>query len=447
MPPDSTHTTSTQVQTQENVDHNDPISEKAASVILEGDEPPDGGYGWVIVACTFMLSSVTWGINTTFGVFFSFYTQNDFFPGAKDIDFAFVGGLSVAFAMVAAPTANYLAKRFHFKVPLVLGLIVFVLSQILAGLSTRIWQLFLTQGVLFGFGLGLVFIPALPLNNQWFSTKRGVAGGFLASGAGAGALVFSFTTQTIIERLGLRWAFFINAIISFVVLVPVVILLKTRVHLIGGKSEAIQYQMLWHPGFIYIWIWGFLSLLGYVLSLFTIATYSTSGLGLSQAHGASLQAILAAGQMVGRPLSGLAMDRFGRINMTVMLTFVSGLSCLVIWMFATSYGVLAFFAIVQGMVSGVFWVACGPLTAEIVGLRDLGSALSVLWLTAVIPTTFAEPIAVWLVIYSRTHLHRTGASAFHISIGFVGGVFVAAAIVLLGAKRWKQGSWTLLMIT
>ncbi|KAF8581917.1 MFS general substrate transporter [Ramaria rubella] len=408
------------VQREENI--GDLTSEKEVHVTLDGGEPPDGGYGWVIVACTFMpIGEHAGSINTTFGVFLSFYTQN-FFPGAKDIDFAFVGGLSVAFAMLTAPTANYLSKRFHFKVPLVLGLIVFVLSQILAGLSTRIWQLFLTQGVLFGFGLGLV-------------SRQQIIQIQLA-GAGAGALVLSFTTETVIERLGLRWAFFINAMISFAVLVPVVILLKTRVHLIDGKFEPMQYQMLWHPGFIYIWIWGFLSLLGYVLSLFTLATYSTSGLRMSQARGASLQAILTAGQMVGRPLSGLAMDRFGRINMAVLLTFVSGLSCLVIWMFATSYGVLAFFAIVQGMVGGFIWGASGPLTTEIVGLRDLGSALSVLWLTAV-----------WLVIYSRTHLHRTGASAFHISIGFAGGVFVAAAIVLLGAKRWKQGSWMLLMKT
>ena len=58
--------------------------------------------------------------------------------------------------MACAPFVNYLSKRFNFKVPLVIGVIVLVLAQIFAGLSHRIWELFLTQGVMFGIGLGFV---------------------------------------------------------------------------------------------------------------------------------------------------------------------------------------------------------------------------------------------------------------------------------------------------
>ena len=39
---------------------------------------------------------------------------------------------------------------------MVLGLILYVGSQILAAFSKHIWQLILTQGVLFGIGSGLV---------------------------------------------------------------------------------------------------------------------------------------------------------------------------------------------------------------------------------------------------------------------------------------------------
>lgn len=94
---------------------------------------------------------------------------------------------------------------------------------------------------------------------------------------------------------------------------------------------------------------------GYILAIYTVATYSTSGLGFSQAQGSSLQAILATGQMVGRPLVGLLMDRFGRINMAAIITFMAGLSCLVIWIFSRTYGLLAFFAIVQGVIFGVLY--------------------------------------------------------------------------------------------
>ncbi|KAF8461805.1 major facilitator superfamily domain-containing protein [Gautieria morchelliformis] len=416
-------------------------------------EPPDGGYGWVIVACSFMLN------NTTFGIFLSFYRKNacmsppffdslTIFPGATDTDFAFIGGLSVSTAMICAPFVNYLSKRFNFKVPLVIGLLFLVTSQVFAGLSTRIWELFLTQGIMFGMGLGFLWIPALPLTNQWFSKKRALAGvSYFAIGSGAGALTLSLTTQVIIQRLGLKWAFFINALISLAILVPVIFLLKSRVRIIQAKFEPIQYQMLLHPGFLYVWLWGFFINLGYILALYTLATYSTSGLGFTQAQGSSLQAILAAGQMVGRPIAGTVMDRFGRINVAAIVTFISGLSCLVIWMFSRTYGLLAFFAVVQGMFGGIFWGASGPVTTEIVGLTDLGSALSILWLTVAIPCTFAEPIAVWLLHYSQNHLHRSGADAFLSSIGFAGASFIVASLVLLGAKRWKQKNWKVFVKT
>ena len=55
-----------------------------------------------------------------------------------------------------APLANFLTLRYNFKVSMVLGLILYVGSQILAAFSKHIWQLILTQGVLFGIGSGLV---------------------------------------------------------------------------------------------------------------------------------------------------------------------------------------------------------------------------------------------------------------------------------------------------
>jgi hypothetical protein len=30
------------------------------------DVPPDGGYGWVIVACTFIINAHTWGVNSVY---------------------------------------------------------------------------------------------------------------------------------------------------------------------------------------------------------------------------------------------------------------------------------------------------------------------------------------------------------------------------------------------
>lgn len=134
--------------------------------------------------CRQTASSELHRINSSFGVFLSFYSRTEcgsyqflawtsgllralpVFPGATDVDFAFIGGLSFGCAMAVAPLANYLSKRYsNFKVPLWVGLIVYIVGQVLAGLSTKIWELFLTQGLLFGIGMGLVSAKRLLANN------------------------------------------------------------------------------------------------------------------------------------------------------------------------------------------------------------------------------------------------------------------------------------------
>lgn len=192
----------------------------------------------------------------------------------------------------------------------------------------------------------------------------------------------------------------------------------------------------------------------------SIPTYATRGLGLSQKDGSTLQSIMAAGQLVGRPLCGVFLDRIGRINGAALVTLGAGLSCLFVWMFSYSFGVLALFAILTGALSGIFWMSSAtlrvsefpslrllqiltplPTVTEIVGIRSLNSALSMLWITIVLPATGAEAIALSLVKYSENSLHRSGPPAYKISIGFAGAMWVLSATSLTLAKAYKQKQW------
>lgn len=150
------------------------------------------------------------------------------------------------------------------------------------------------------------------------------------------------------------------------------------------------------------------------------------------------------GQIVGRPASGWILDKVGRFNGAIATTLVAAISCLAVWLVADSFAVLAVAAILQGASSGVFWSTCQALLTDLVGIRDMASALSMLWLSIVAPATVSAPIAIWLTNYSKYHLHRTGTSAFQYSIVFAGLCFAAAAASLYGTKRYLQGDWRLL---
>jgi MFS family permease len=132
---------------------------------------------------------------------------------------------------------------------------------------------------------------------------------------------------------------------------------------------------------------------------------------------------------IGRPFVGYFSDAAGRINLAGFCTFLAGLFCFVIWIFAKSYGVLIFFAIIVGTVSGTFWATIGPVGAEVVGLRILPSALSIIWLVLVLPTTFAEPIGLELRTIS-------GDIYLHAQI-FAGSMYIGAAVCMWFLRAWK----------
>lgn len=180
--------------------------------------------------------------------------------------------------------------------------------------------------------------------------------------------------------------------------------------------------------------------MSFYVALYSIAIFATDGLGLSQAYGAIVQSLLAAGLMVGRPLAGLILDKFGRINIAIVLSILNGVACCAIWLPARSFATLAVFAFIQGGVGGAVWSAATPVAASIVGVKHLGSAMAMFWLSLVVPVFIGNPLAVLLLEYSRDHMGRNGPGAYAVSIGFCGGLSMAAGFCLYGAKWYLQGS-------
>lgn len=184
--------------------------------------------------------------------------------------------------------------------------------------------------------------------------------------------------------------------------------------------------------------------MSFYIALYNIAIFATDGLGLFQSHGAIVQSPMAAGLMIGRPLAGLTLDKFGRINIAIVLSILDGIACCAIWLPAKSFATLAVFAFVQGATGGAVWSAAAPVTASIVGVKHLGSAIAIFWLILVVPVFICNLLTVLLLDYSRERLGRSGPDTYAISIGFCGGLAVAAGICLYGAKWYLQGSARLL---
>ena len=415
------------------------------------DIPPNGGYGWVCVACVLMINAHTWGINSvssrrtpspfpslspkshphpvqSFGVFLAYYLTHNTYPGATPFQFAFIGGLSISQALMASPAITITTRLYGTRTTMFIGVALITASLVGASFADAFWQLLLAQGVAFGWGMGFLYVGSLAIIPQWFSTRRSLAMGIAASGAGIGGIVYTLAAQAAIASVGLAWTFRILAGCGFTVNTVCALLLRDRNKAVQPRQTTFDWRMFRRVEILLVVGWGVMSELGYIVLYYSLPSYAAS-VGLSAQQGSIVGALLTLGLAVGRPVVGYYSDAIGRINMAMLMTAFCGLLCLVIWVFAKTYAVLLLFALLSGTVCGTFWSTIAPVGAEVVGLKELPTALSMTWLLLVFPCTFAEPIAVKML--------ANGANPWLSSQLFVGFMFLGAALCTLLLRSWK----------
>lgn len=306
------------------------------------------------------------------------------------------------------------------------------ISFIGASFATKDWQLFLSQGVCFGFGMGCIFIASVSILPQWFLRRRSVANSLAAAGSGLGGLAYSLGTGAMIPELGLAWTFRILGLISFAINLIASNLMRDRNKAVGSLYRAFHLPLLKRPEFLLLQAWGVLSLLGYVVILFSMPNFALT-IGLTPKQGSIIGAVLNLGQGLGRPVVGLISDRYGRISMGTLFSFLCGIFCVAIWIPTLNMGVACFFAVVVGTVAGTFWTTVVPICAEVIGLQELPGGLSIIWLAMVPPTTVAEPIALLLKDDSRSDWIYLYAQIFTAL------TYIVGALCLWVVRGWKVG--------
>jgi MFS family permease len=423
-------------QTPRDSEHTLDVEQSSRTPSKQGDDvPPDGGYGWICVGCNFLINGHTWGINSTYGVFLSYYLSHNYFPNTSPLVYAFIGGLSISQAVLIAPLATRVIHSYGTRICLHFGVFFQTLSLIGASFAKKKYQIILSQGICFGWGMGFLFVGSVGIISQWFLKKRSLANAIAASGSGIGALIYSLATQRIVDTMGLAWAFRILGIATFVVNLVASNLLRDRNVAVGSRHKGFDFKLLRRPEFVLLQAWSYFSMLGYTSVIFSVAAYAVS-IGLSAKQGALVSALLNLGQAIGRPIIGLSSDKYGRLNVASICTLACGLCCFAFWIPAeaapSKMGLLIFFAIVGGALAGTFWCTIAAVGAEIVGLRDLPTALSMTWVLMVPPTTVAEPIALEL---RKPH----GNYIFLNAQIFTAAMYVGGALSLWIVRGWKVG--------
>ncbi|MGA2892596.1 MAG: oxalate/formate MFS antiporter [Xanthobacteraceae bacterium] len=101
-----------------------------------------------------------------------------------------------------SPFQAYLVDRFGPRILISIGALLSGGSWVLASWVDNIWALYLTYGVIGGFGTGIIYVGIIGLMVRWFPDRRGLAAGLAAAGYGFGAFFTSFPIDSMIKSSG-----------------------------------------------------------------------------------------------------------------------------------------------------------------------------------------------------------------------------------------------------
>jgi OFA family oxalate/formate antiporter-like MFS transporter len=101
-----------------------------------------------------------------------------------------------------SPLQAYLVDRFGPRLLISIGALMSGGGWILSAYVANIWALYLTYGVICGFGTGIIYVGIIGLMVRWFPDRRGLATGLAAAGYGFGAIFTSFPIDSMIKSSG-----------------------------------------------------------------------------------------------------------------------------------------------------------------------------------------------------------------------------------------------------
>ena len=138
---------------------------------IEVLEPPNGGYGWVVVLGSFFIHVFVLGNVYSFGVLYPVLV--DAFQSSLGTT-AWIGSIGFGTLAIMGKVSGGWADQFGNNRIAFCGGVIIALAYYLDSLSTQIWHLFLSLGVLAGIGYSLAFVSGISVVSQWFSTRRGL---------------------------------------------------------------------------------------------------------------------------------------------------------------------------------------------------------------------------------------------------------------------------------
>ncbi len=193
-------------------------------------------YGWVVVATSFVIFAIVFGIQFSFAIFFK--PLEDTFGWSRA---SISGTLTIhliVYGLSLIP-AGWALARFNTRAIFAIAALLIGSSLALCSRVSEPWQLYVLYGVPLGIGVGICGPPLLALVVEWFSEKRGMALGIASAGIGFGALVGAPLINSLIASGGWRNAFVVLGAVSCATLLVCAYFMRRSPRPAAGERESV----------------------------------------------------------------------------------------------------------------------------------------------------------------------------------------------------------------
>ncbi|KZP11025.1 MFS general substrate transporter [Athelia psychrophila] len=390
------------------------------------DVPPEGGYGWVVVAACSTITFFFVGLTYSWGLIQAQLSAENL---ASDPTLAFIGSTAIAFISFGAILNTRLIRRIGTRNAALLACTLLGGSQILSGWATHsVPALFVTNGAVLGMGCSICFMACGSLPGQYFKARRGLANGCVFAGGGLGGFVLSFTMDALLRRVDVAWTFRILGVITLAVTLPAAMLLKERT---VRPIATVDWTLFADPKFLLLFVGSGIATFPLLVPPFFIPLYAAS-LGLPTRTGSTLLALFNLASAAGRIGFGQLGDKIGPITALSLAMLLSAGSMLAVWPASDALAPFGVFILLNGVGNGGFFSTIPSVVGHVYGPKRLPSALAMIVTAWGAGYMMGAPVAGYIL--ERYGGSEAGRAAFRPAMYYAGSMSLGSALFTLALR-------------
>ncbi|OCT80372.1 monocarboxylate transporter 10 [Xenopus laevis] len=389
-------------------DEEDPEAAKDSTQEDKEFQPPEGGWGWMVMVAAMWCNGSVFGIQNACGVLFVSLIE---VFGSKDdpsltFKTAWVNSLSMGMIFFCSPVVSVFTDIFGCRKTAVVGAAVGIIGLLSSSFVSSLEPLYFTYGILFACGCSFAYQPSLVILGHYFKKRLGLVNGIVTAGSSLFTVSLPFVLRFMLDQIGLFNTLRVLCILMFILflagftykpLVPQRSNLEFRKN---GKFRCPSVNKIFNFSIFKsksycIWAFGIpAALFGYFVPYVHLMNHVREKLGEDVKEEVLLLCIgVTSG--VGRLVFGRVADYIPgvkKVYLQVVSFFFIGLMSMMIPL-CHNFGGLIAVCLFMGLFDGCFICIMAPIAFELVGPENVSQAIGFLLGFMSIPMTVGPPIA------------------------------------------------------